>query len=144
MTQTLLPSRDVLKGHARNLRQTLGRAGTPVSHATALEHLAHQWGYRDWNTLSDSAARPPARSWALGQRVSGTYLGHAFAGTIRAAQRKGPDHVQLSIALDTPVDVIASPRFSVLRRQLSCTIGPAGRTVEKTSDGQPHVVLDLD
>ena len=144
MTQTILPSRDMLKGHARNLRQTLRQSGTPVSHATALEHVAHQWGYRDWNTLSDADSRPAARNWTLGQHVSGTYLGHAFTGTIRVAQRKGPGHVQLSIALDTPVDVSASPRFSVLRRQLSCTIGPAGRTVEKTSDGQPHVVLDLD
>lgn len=73
MTQTTLPSRDVLKGHARNLRQTLSHAGTPISHSTALEHVAHQWGYRDWNTLSDAIAAPTPRVWSLGQRVSGHY-----------------------------------------------------------------------
>ena len=67
----------------------------------------------------------------------------AFGGTVRSARRKGPDHVELTIAFDTPVDVVASPRFSSLRRHVSCTLGPTGRTVEKTSDGQPHMVLDL-
>ena len=143
MTQTILPSRDVLKGHARKLRDTLARAGTPVSHSAALEHLAHQWGYRDWNTLSEAAAPPGRCAWTLGQRVSGRYLGHAFGGTVRSARRKGPDHVELTIAFDTPVDVVTSPRFSSLRRHVSCTLGPTGRTVEKTSDGQPHMVLDL-
>jgi hypothetical protein len=142
MTQTILPSRDVLKGHARKLRDTLARAGTPLSQSAALEHLAHQWGYRDWNTLSDAASPSVRRAWTLGQRVSGRYLGHAFTGTVKAARRKGPDHVDLTIAFDTPVDVVASPRFSALRGQISCTIGATGRTVEKTSDGQPHVVLD--
>ncbi|QFT93533.1 hypothetical protein FIU86_11835 [Roseovarius sp. THAF9] len=143
MTQTTLPSRDVLKGHARNLRQTLSHAGTPISHSTALEHVAHQWGYRDWNTLSDAIAAPTPRVWSLGQRVSGHYLGHAFTGTIRSARRHGPNHVELGIDFDTPVDVVASTRFSALRKRVSCTVGATGRTVEKTSDGQPHVALDL-
>ncbi|MGK7652379.1 glyoxalase superfamily protein [Roseovarius sp. B08] len=143
MTQTTLPPRDVLKGHARNLRQTLGRAGTPISHSTALEHVAHQWGFRDWNTLSDAVPVAAPRAWTLGQRVSGRYLGHDFTGTVRAARRRGPNHVELGIDFDTPVDVVASPRFSALRQRVTFTIGATGRTVEKTSDGQPHVVLDL-
>lgn len=143
MTQTTLPPRDVLKGHARTLRQTLGRAGTAISHSTALEHVAHQWGYRDWNTLSDAVSIPAHQTWTLGQRVSGRYLGHAFTGTIRAARRRGPNHVELGIDFDSPVDVVTSPRFSALRRRVTCTIGASGRTVEKTSDGNPHLVLDL-
>lgn len=142
MTQTILPSRDVLKGHARKLRDTLACAGTPLSHSAALEHLAHQWGYRDWNTLSDAASHSARRAWTLGQRISGRYLGHAFTGTVKAVRRKGPDHVELTIAFDAPVDVVTSPRFSALRGQVSCTIGATGCTVEKTSDGRPHVVLD--
>jgi len=143
MTQTPLPSRDALKGHARRLRDTLSRAGTPVSHAVALEHLARQWGYRDWNTLSGAADRPAPQTWSLGQRVSGRYLGHDFTGTVKSVRAKGPDHVHLAITFDTPVDVVASPRFSSLRKQISCTIGASGQTVEKTSNGQPHVVLNL-
>lgn len=142
MTQTPLPSHDALKSHARRLRATLAQSGTPVSHAAALEHLAHQWGYRDWNTLSDTAKRSVPQSWALGQRVSGQYLGHHFTGTVKSVRAKGSDHVHLTVTFDTPVDVVTSSRFSSLRRQVSCTIGASGRTVEKTSDGKPHMVLN--
>jgi catechol 2,3-dioxygenase-like lactoylglutathione lyase family enzyme len=46
-----------LKQQARRLRTSLADRGIEVTHGEALEHLAHQHGARDWNTL---AARPPA------------------------------------------------------------------------------------
>lgn len=46
-----------LKQQAKRLRTSLADRGIEVTHSEALEHLAHQYGARDWNTL---AARPQA------------------------------------------------------------------------------------
>jgi catechol 2,3-dioxygenase-like lactoylglutathione lyase family enzyme len=56
MTRTT-PAR--AKSLAQLLRSDLRAAGLDVSHALALELVAHQHGARDWNTL---AARPDPRS----------------------------------------------------------------------------------
>ena len=39
---TQIPSRDVLKAQAKRLRADLGDKGTQMSHASALETVAHQ------------------------------------------------------------------------------------------------------
>ena len=58
---TLLPSIDALKRLAQRLRQELADAGTVISHSRSLELLAHQHGYKDWNTLHAAIGnRPPA------------------------------------------------------------------------------------
>jgi len=141
MTQIVLPSRDMLKAQARRLRSTLADKGTRISHADALETLALQWGYRNWNTLSAALEAAPAPRWQIGARVEGRYLGHAFAGRIKSVNQKGADHAQLTLVFDQPVDVVASDQFSALRRQVTATVNAQGRTIEKTSDGQPHLVL---
>lgn len=143
MTQivTPLPSRSALKTQARRLRDSLSDQGTIITHARALEMVARQWGYRDWNTLS-AAAPADTPLWQIGQKVAGRYLGHPFSGRISAIQMKGTDHAHLVLDFDQPVDVVASPRFSALRRRVRCTVNALGRTVEKTSDGQPHVQLN--
>ena len=56
MTTSQIPSRDVLKAQAKRLRADLADRGQPISHAQALETIAHQWGARDWNTLAALAA----------------------------------------------------------------------------------------
>jgi len=142
MTQTtLLPPRAELKSHAKRLRGTLAQNGTQISQAQALETVAAQWGYRDWNTLSAAVETAPAPRWQVGQRVSGTYLGHPFDGRIKSVSGRGSTHARLTLIFDQPVDVVASDRFSALRRQITATVNAAGRTVQKTSDGQPHLVL---
>ena len=86
MSTTTIPSRDALKSQAKRLRQDLATRGRSISHAEALEAIAHQWGARDWNTLCARAApADTAPGYAIGQRVSGTYLGHAFDGQVLAA-----------------------------------------------------------
>ena len=50
---------------------------------------------------------------------------------------------QVTLQLDEPVDVVTFDSFSAFRRRINATIGGDGRTVEKTSNGQPHLVLDL-
>ncbi|NOR29512.1 MAG: hypothetical protein GQ539_00250, partial [Sulfitobacter sp.] len=76
---TQIPSTDILKSQAKRLRADLASQGNAVSHAATLEMVAHQWGARDWNTLS-ARASAPAQGWTPGDRVSGRYLGQPFKG----------------------------------------------------------------
>lgn len=141
MTPHNLPTRDALKAQAKRLRSTLGDQGTPVTHATALETIARQWGFRDWNTLAAAADTGPA--WQVGQTVTGRYLGHAFTARLKSVREAAGGHWRLTLVFDQPIDVVTSDRFSALRRQVSAMINARGVTHEKTSDGQPHLVLDL-
>ncbi len=45
---------------AVRLRERLAAGGVEVPHGRALELVAHQLGYRDWNTLAAAAAAPEA------------------------------------------------------------------------------------
>ncbi len=139
---TQLPTRTALKAQAKRLRATLTAAGTPCSHAQALEAIAHQWGARDWNTLSARAPVTQAQGFHTGQRVSGQYLGHPFVGTVKGVRALGSGQNGLTLRFDAPIDVVASPQFSAYRRQVNCVVNAKGRTAQKTSDGQPHVVID--
>jgi hypothetical protein len=142
MTQTL-PSRTDLKQQAKALRAGLTARGTAISHSEALELIAHQWGAADWNTLSARVnATPPAR-WSPGDTVKGAYLGHRFTGKIKAVRALAGGFWDLTIRFDTPVDVVASDQFSALRRQVSATINATGRTVQKISNGTPHLAIDM-
>ncbi len=87
MNTTTIPSIATLKVQAKRLRADLAARGQTISHAQALETIAHQWGARDWNTLHAQAGNENTR-WAPGQRVTGRYLGHAFVGVIKAARQR--------------------------------------------------------
>ncbi|WP_299843054.1 glyoxalase superfamily protein [uncultured Roseovarius sp.] len=141
MTLQNLPTRDALKAQAKRLRATLGDQGTPVTHAAALETIARQWGFRDWNTLSATAGTGP--TWQVGQTVTGHYLGHAFTARLKSVREAAGGHWHLTLVFDQPIDVVTSDRFSALRRQVRATVNARGVTHQKTSDGQPHLVLDL-
>ncbi|MEM6940789.1 MAG: glyoxalase superfamily protein [Pseudomonadota bacterium] len=142
MTTTQIPPRDVLKAQAKRLRGDLAKRGNPITHAQALETIAHQWGVRDWNTLSAQSARLHT-GWTPGQPVRGRYLGHAFRGIVKAARQQANGFWALTLRFDAPIDVVASSQFSAFRRQVNTTVNAEGRSPQKTSDGQPHVVLDL-
>lgn len=137
-----LPSRAALKAQAKRLRATLSETGTPCTHAQALEAVAKQWGARDWNTLHARAQDAPQAGYATGQRITGRYLGHRFAGHIKAVSRIGDTQHRLTLRFDTAIDVVTSAQFSNLRRQVNCVVDATGRTARKTSDGQPHVEID--
>lgn len=140
-----LPSLDVLKDQAKRLRDTLGRQGTAINHSRALELIAAQHGFRDWNTLMGSVGNgPPARAYAIGDQVMGRYLGQMFTGTIIAVQALTNAHgrTRVTFDFDEPVDVITFESWSAYRKRVTCTLDEEGRTVEKTSNGQPHMVLD--
>lgn len=142
MSTITIPSRDALKSQAKRLRQDLATRGRSISHAEALEAIAHQWGARDWNTLCARAApADTAPGYAIGQRVSGTYLGHAFDGQVLAARQSGNGYWALVLRFDAPIDVVESSYFSSFRRQVNVTVTPKGTSPQKTSNGQPHLVL---
>jgi hypothetical protein len=138
---TQIPSTDVLKSQAKRLRADLASRGKPVSHAATLEMVAHQWGARDWNTLCAQASTP-AHGWTPGDRVSGQYLGQPFKGIVKAAKLSGSGMWSLALRFDEAVDVVTSPLFSNLRRQVNAVVGANGVSPRKTSDGQPHLVLN--
>ena len=140
-----LPSLDDLKQQARRLRDTLGRHGTVVNHSKSLELIAGQHGFRDWNTLMGAIGnRPPMRNYSLGEQVAGHYLGQPFTGRIVAVQTltSAQGRYRVTFDFDEPVDVVTFDSWSAYRKRVTCTLDEAGRTVEKTSNGRPHMVLN--
>ena len=137
-----LPSRAALKAQAKRLRATLTAAGTPCTHAQALETIAHQWGMRDWNTLCARAQDTPQNSYQPGQRIRGRYLGHRFSGQVKAVRTLPGGRHGLTLRFDEAIDVVTSRHFSAYRRQINCVVNAAGRSMRTTSDGQPHVLID--
>jgi len=133
-----------LKAQAKALRSALAEQGQAISHAQSLELLAKQMGARDWNTLAArSEPEPNLRSYAPGQVVRGRYLGQMFCGTVVGAQvMSAGARTRLSIQFDAPLNVVPDASFEVLRRRIKAVVGPDGATIEKTSNGQPHLVLD--
>ncbi|HCT33686.1 MAG TPA: hypothetical protein DF966_11065, partial [Sulfitobacter sp.] len=60
---------------------------------------------------------------------------------IKAARLSGSGMWSLTLRFDTAIDVVTSPRFSNMRRQINAVVDAQGVSPRKTSDGQPHLVL---
>ena len=140
-----LPSIEALKTQAKRLRATLAADGNPVGHSRSLELLAHQYGFRDWNTLHAAIGnRPQPSPVAVGDRVRGLYLNQPFDGdVIGVLALATPGRFRVTLHFDTPVDVVTFDSFSAFRQRVTCTIDRTGKTAEKTSDGRPHLELGL-
>ncbi|MFW8593952.1 glyoxalase superfamily protein [Cribrihabitans neustonicus] len=136
-----LPSLQQLKTEARLLRREAAKNGPPIPHATALERIAHYYGYRDWNTLRARASRTPG--FQIGMRVEGRYLGQRFTGEILSLSALGcQGHRRITLKFDSPVDVVRFGSFSNLRQRVSATIDGSGRSPQKASGGIPHLLID--
>ena len=131
------------KALAKRLRTDLKDHGRSVTHAQALEIVAHQHGYRDWNTLCAAIGRNEPHTWTPGQRVCGNYLSRPFNGTLVAFQRLRRGWFRVMIDLDEPVDVVTFASFSNRRKRIRATVGPDGYTSEHTSNGLPHLKLEV-
>lgn len=128
------------KAQARRLRDDLASRGTTVSHSAALELVARQHGARDWNTLRARATAPTPL--ALGDRVSGHYLSQPFAGVVHGLERMARSTcLRVTLHFDEPVDVVRFDSFSSFRQRVSAVIGADGRSLSKTSDGVPQLVV---
>ncbi len=142
---SLLPSLEALKTQAKRLRVSLETDGKAISHSKALELLAHQHGYSDWNTLHAAAGnRPPATPVAVGAQVRGLYLNQAFEAEVIGVQAlTPPGRFRVTLHFDEAVDVVTFDSFSAFRQRVTCTIDRTGKSAEKTSDGRPHLQLQL-
>lgn len=140
-----LPSIGALKDQAKRLRAKLGADGLPITHGKSLELLAHQHGYKDWNTLHAAVGKHPATSpVTLGAKISGSYLGQPFEGEVIGVKALTPaGRFRITLQFDEPVDVVTFDSFSAFRQRVTCTIDRSGKTIEKTSDGRPHMQLAL-
>jgi hypothetical protein len=144
-TSTPLPSLDALKDQAKRLRARFAADGEAISHSRALELIAAQYGFRDWNTLHAAAGNRPAfNPWMLGSRVRGHYLGQPFDAQVLGVQAltSQPGHYRMTLHFDEPVDVVTFDSFSAFRQRVNCTVDETGRTAAKTSDGRPHLELE--
>ena len=143
MQKIHLPSLDDLKTQAKRLRADLSASSTPVTHSAALELVAHQLGFKDWNTLHAAVGNTQRTGpVAMGEIVSGFYLGQEFLGEVIGIRSfAGHGKFRITLDLEEPVDVVKFDSFSSFRKRINCTIDCTGKTVEKTSDGQPQLVL---
>ncbi|MEM8749173.1 MAG: glyoxalase superfamily protein [Pseudomonadota bacterium] len=149
-SHTSLPDVDDLKRQAKRLRSHLDGQGQTMTHSASLEAIAHQYGFRDWNTLSAAARRSQvARTglrdmsgdYQIGAWMRGAYMGQDFTGEIIAAQMLNSGQFRLTIRFDKPVDVVEFESFSAFRKQVTCVMNASGVSVKKRSDGVPHMAL---
>jgi len=146
MTGTYPPV-DELKAQAKRLRQAMTERGSEITHAAALELIARQYGARDWNTLSALAAKPndkPASPIFVGAHVRGRYLNQPFTGKVLALSAvAGSEFYRVTIHFDEPVDVVTFESFSAFRQRVHAQIDENGISPRRTSNGVPHLVLDI-
>ena len=133
-------TRDEAKRRAFALRDELKSKGAPISHAEALEKVAAELGYRDWNTASARLSNEPDRPLQVGDRVAGRYLKKPFAGRVLAVREVfGDQGYEVTIHFDEPVDVVEFESFSAFRQRVNGTVSKDGVSWTKTSDGEPHL-----
>ncbi len=138
----ILSSIEAAKAQAKRLRLKLREQGTTIGHGQSLELVAHQHGFRDWNTFRAAIGDHQPVNWKPGDRVRGAYLSHPFLAEIITVETLQAGWFRLTLELDKPVDVVRFEDFSNLRKRVTGVIGPAGRSKEKTSDGFPHLIVE--
>ena len=139
-----LPGLEELKQHAKRLRASLAEDGDFVSHGEALEYVARQHGYRNWNTLHAAVGnRRPPPPITVGARVRGRYLGQPFDGEVVGVERLSGDRLRVTVEFDTPVDVVTFDSFSNYRSRVSTVVGKTGVSAERTSNGEPHMAMEV-
>ncbi len=140
-----LSSIEQLKQQAKRLRQAFDEKGQSLGHSAALEMIARQHGFRDWNTLHARLGnRPAGCPVAVGDRVEGAYLGQPFKGRVMSVQILGtPNRFRVTIEFDEAVDVVTWDSFSAFRKRVTSVIDGDGVSPQKLSSSQPHMVLLL-
>lgn len=132
-----------LKTEARTYRAAQLDAGRPISHAQSLEMVARFHGFRDWNTAVGVLPVTRAPVFSVGERIGGTFLKQSFTGTIISVGALGAgDMFKLTIQFDEPVDVVTFDSFSAYRHRVDATVTREGVSPSRTSDGQPHMIID--
>ena len=149
-SSSMIPAIDILKQQAKSLRAEQSFGNNPISHSRSLELVAHQLGYRDWNTLrsvSESQTAPATDlscPVAIGDQVSGLYLGQPFtAKVLNLVAHETNNLFRITMHFDEPVDVVTHQSFSAFRQRVSGNIDSTGKTLEKTSNGVPQIQIHV-
>ncbi|SDY43288.1 hypothetical protein SAMN05444004_101432 [Jannaschia faecimaris] len=132
-------TRGEAKARARAMRDIAAKMGERLSQGAALDRVARDAGHRDWNAMSATLTD----GWTVPDRVTGRYLGQPFTAKVLEARTVRPGWTRLCLVLDKPVDAVQFESFSSLRHRVTGTVGPKGTSAEKTSDGTPHLLIDL-
>ena len=142
------PTMEGAKAQARTLRAALAAEGREVGHSQALELVAKSHGFRDLNMLHAAIGNGPVPPVGMGQVVEGRYLKQRFLGEVTGIRqlsegRYSEGRYEVTLHFDEPVDVVTFDSFSNFRTRVSKVVGPDGRSFDVTSDGVPHLVIDL-
>ncbi len=137
------PSAASLKAEAKLLRAERALAGEPIGHGAALEQIARQHGFRDWNTAAAAMPERVVSPAQVGQRVKGSYLSRPFAGMVIGVKLLADmQHYEVTVKFDQPVDVSKSVLMGpILRQRVRATVDLHGISMSRTSDGEPHMRL---
>ncbi|MEM9375904.1 MAG: glyoxalase superfamily protein [Pseudomonadota bacterium] len=123
-------------------RQIKTESAVPMSLSAALETVAKEMGFRDWNTASARLSNAPESRWQVGERVSGRYLKRHFRGRIHGVRELNTGSgYEVTVHFDTPVDVVDWDSFSAFRQRVTACVSPEGISWTKTSDGIPHLIV---
>lgn len=138
-----VPQISTLKAQAKRLRTELAKNGVPTSHSKSLEILAHQLGFKDWNCLSAATQTSSIFSGLrIGATVDAVYLSQKIVGEIIGLKKLSDGNIfQLTLNLEKAVDVVSFESFSNMRKRIVCRVDASGVSKEKTSDGQPQMML---
>ena len=139
----ILPTRDGAKAQAKALRAAMQAGGRDISHGEALELIAKSHGLKDWNTLSAVIGNAPQAPVVPGQTVGGHYLKQRFVAEVIGVKELSAGRYEITLQLADAVDVVTFDSFSNFRSRVTKVVGPGGRSFDATSDGVPHLVLDL-
>ena len=138
-----ITNREQAKARAREIRAERARSGDPVSHSQALELVARELGYRDWNTASARLSNEPEMPLQVGDLVSGRYLKQPFTGRVLGVKELYDGAAfEVTIHFDEAVDVVEFDSFSNLRTRVTITVSAAGVSQARTSDGAPHMIVE--
>ncbi|TCD15040.1 glyoxalase superfamily protein [Oricola cellulosilytica] len=135
-------TRDQAKERARALRRDLAANGVNINHGQALERVAAELGYRDWNTAVARLSNEPPFTIQVGDAVSGNYLKQPFTARVLAVREvSGGGYSHVTLQLDEAVDVVTFDSFSAFRHRVTATVDNRGVSPSRTSDGEPHLVV---
>jgi hypothetical protein len=135
-------SAQTLKSEAKSLREERAQAGQPMTHAAALEAVARNHGYRDWNTARAALPDRVAVPFQVGMRVKGFYLEQPFRGLLIGMQLSSDmQYHTVTVLFDEPVNVTPHFMFAAHRQRVTATVDIRGISPALRGNGQPQMRL---
>ena len=130
------------KMRARTLHTFRVAAGLGGSYSQALEEVARDLGFRDWNTASARLPHTAEMPLKVGQRITGLYLKQTFVGRVHSLSQIADGQAwRITLDFDRAVDVVSWESFSAFRKRVQGTVSAHGVSWAQTSDWHPHLVL---